>query len=67
MKVEVWVGGQVVETQTFDNSASYSDMLDSFVRAMRGEGFAASAQAGVTNMRILDAVYRSWKSGAIEA
>lgn len=65
--VEAWVGGQVVEARTFDNTTSYTGMLDSFARAVRGENFAASAEDGVANMRSLDAVYRSWGSGRTEA
>ncbi len=70
VRVEVWSGGKLVESRTFDNTTSYTGMLDSFARAMRGGGsggFAASAEDGVANMRILDAVYRSWRSGLMEA
>ncbi len=66
VRVELRIGGDVVQAETFDNSASYTGMLDSFARAMRGEPFAASAQDGVMNMRILDAVYRGWTSGLPE-
>ena len=66
VRVELWVGGQLVEAKSFDNSTSYSGMLDSFARAMRGEAFAASAQDGVRNMRLLDAIYRGWTSGGTE-
>ena len=66
VRVEVWVGGEPVEAKTFDNATSYSAMLDSFALAMRGDAFAASADDGVENMRILDAVYRGWASGQTE-
>ena len=66
VRVEVGVGGEIVDAKTFDNTMSYSGMLDSFAGAMRGETFAASAEDGVENMRILDAVYRGWASGRTE-
>ncbi len=68
VRVELWVSGEQAEAKTFDNTASYSGMLDSFARAMRGgEAFAASAEDGVANMRSLDAVYRGWASGQTES
>ena len=66
VRVEVWRGGRLVEAQSFDNSTSYTRMLDSFARAMRGEVFAASALDGLANMRLLDAVYRGWAGGGTE-
>jgi 1,5-anhydro-D-fructose reductase (1,5-anhydro-D-mannitol-forming) len=65
--VEIWVGGELVQAETFDNSTSYTGMLDSFAKAMRGETFRASAQDGVATMRLLDAVYRGWGSGRTES
>ena len=67
VRVEVWSGGKLVEAQSFDNSASYTRMLDEFALAMRGGTFRASALDGVANMRLLDAVYRGWTSGGTEA
>ena len=67
VKVEVWKAGTLSESRSFDSSTSYTRMLDSFARAMRGEVFAASALDGVANMRVLDAVYRGWTSGRTEA
>ena len=66
VRVEVWSGGKLTEAQSFRNSTSYTRMLDSFAQAMRGEVFAASALDGVANMRLLDAIYRGWTSGATE-
>ena len=43
------------------------DMLDDFAAAYRGEGqFRASGEDGVRNMLVLDAAYRSWRSGRRE-
>ena len=65
--VELRQNGTVLEAQTFDNTTSYTAMLDSFARAIRGEErFAAPASDGVLNMRLLDAAYRGWNTGATE-
>ena len=65
--VELRRGGDLVERTEFENTTSYTDMVDSFAAAMRGgPAFAASAQDGVMNMRLLDAAYRGWKTGSIE-
>jgi 1,5-anhydro-D-fructose reductase (1,5-anhydro-D-mannitol-forming) len=59
--------GVVVETLTVDNKDGYTRMLDSFALALRGqETFLASGDDGIHNMRILDAAYKSWRSGARE-
>ncbi|HTH53483.1 MAG TPA: Gfo/Idh/MocA family oxidoreductase [Edaphobacter sp.] len=60
-------GGDVIETKTLNNADGYVRMLDSFARAMRGEEeFAATGEDGVRNMQVLDAAFRSWKSGRTE-
>ena len=65
--VEVRRGGEMVERRTFHNGDGYIRMLDSFAQAFRGgKSFAASGTDGVTNMRVLDAAYASWRSGRRE-
>ena len=60
--------GDVVETKTFDNGDGYTRMLDAFAAALGGgEAFLASGLDGVRNMRVIDAAYRSLRSGAREA
>ncbi len=59
--------GAMIETLTVDNGDGYARMLDSFALASRGqETFAATGEDGVHNMRVLDAAYRSWRSGTRE-
>ena len=42
-------------------------MIDAFAQACRGQGtFAATGADGVVNQRILDAAFRSWRSGQRE-
>jgi 1,5-anhydro-D-fructose reductase (1,5-anhydro-D-mannitol-forming) len=60
--------GEAAERKTLDNADGYTRMLDDFARAVRGgAGFAASGTDGVTNMRVLDATYASWRSGRRES
>lgn len=60
--------GEVVETITLTNEDGYVRMLDSFAQAFRGVGsFPASGEDGVLNMRVLDAAYKSWRSGLRES
>ena len=59
--------GELVETHTVSNADGYIRMIDAFTRALRGEGaFAATGADGVVNQRILDAAFRSWRSGLRE-
>jgi predicted dehydrogenase len=59
--------GEVVETETVTNADGYTRMLDAFAQAMRGgPPFAATGKDGVRNMLVLDAAFRSWKSGQRE-
>ena len=60
--------GEVVETITVTNDDGYVRMLDCFAQAFRGAGtFPASGEDGVLNMRVLDAAYKSWRSGSRES
>ena len=56
--------GAEVTRLTVDNADGYTRMLDSFALASRGQStFAATGEDGVHNMRVLDAAYKSWRSG----
>ena len=57
--------GEVVERVTVENGDGYTRMLDSFALALGGQGsFVASGEDSVRNMRVLDAAFESWQSGA---
>ena len=59
--------GKIVSTTPIDNADGYVLMLDNFAAAVHnGTPFAATVEDGVANMRILDAAYRSWRSGQRE-
>lgn len=67
VKLELWRGGELIETVTRDNGDGYTRMLDSFALALRDEGtFRATGEDGVHNMRALDAAFKSWTSGTRE-
>lgn len=60
--------GSVVESVTLQNADGYTRMLEGFARAMHGgEPFRATGAAGVENMQVLDAAFRSWRSGQRES
>ncbi len=60
--------GALVETTTHDNSDGYIRMLDSFAAAFRtGSPFLATGLDGIHNMRVLDAAFRSGRTGLREA
>jgi 1,5-anhydro-D-fructose reductase (1,5-anhydro-D-mannitol-forming) len=59
--------GELIETHIVDNGDGYTRMLDSFAEAMHGnESFNATGDDGVRNTAVLDAAFRSWKSGRRE-
>lgn len=59
--------GELVETHTLSNNDGYIRMIAAFTRALRGEAaFAATGADGIVNQRILDAAFRSWRSGQRE-
>lgn len=60
-------GGKLIETRSFQNRDAYALMMDNFARAMRGEEtFAGPGGEGVRNQHILDAAFRSWRTGLRE-
>ncbi len=63
-------GGELVDLRRFNNADAYALMMDNFARAMRGsdqeEPFAGPGAEGVRNQHILDAAFRSWRSGQRE-
>ncbi len=65
--VQLREGGHLVEEVEINNAGSFTRMLDDFAEAVRGGApFASDAANGVTNMLLLDAAYRGWKSGRTE-
>ena len=60
--------GAVVESQTVSNRLAYALQVDAFANAVEGKAeFPISGEEGWRNQEILDAAYRSMKSGRTEA
>jgi 1,5-anhydro-D-fructose reductase (1,5-anhydro-D-mannitol-forming) len=60
-------GGSIVETETISNRYAYARQVDMFAAAVEGHGeFPAPGEQGWQNQEILDAAYRSIKSGKTE-
>jgi len=59
--------GEVVETNTVSNHLAYARQVDAFAAAVEGKAeFAIPGEEGWRNQQILDAAYRSMKSGKTE-
>jgi 1,5-anhydro-D-fructose reductase (1,5-anhydro-D-mannitol-forming) len=60
-------GGDVVESDTMSNRYAYARQVDMFAAAVEGHGeFPVPGEQGWQNQEILDAAYRSIKSGRTE-
>ncbi len=60
-------GGDLVDLHRVTNADAYARMMDNFARALRGEeAFAGPGSEGVRNQHILNAAYKSWRSGERE-
>jgi predicted dehydrogenase len=59
--------GAHIDTNTVNNADAYTRMIDNFARALRGEeAFLGPGLEGVHNQHILDAAYKSWRTGTRE-
>jgi 1,5-anhydro-D-fructose reductase (1,5-anhydro-D-mannitol-forming) len=60
-------GGVVVETETVSNRYAYARQVDMFAAAVEGHSeFSVSGEEGWQNQLVLDAAYKSLKSGKAE-
>ena len=65
--IELKRGGKVVENETVANKLAYSRQVDSFADALEGKGkFPVPGEEGWQNQLIMDAAFRSLKSGKVE-
>jgi 1,5-anhydro-D-fructose reductase (1,5-anhydro-D-mannitol-forming) len=68
INLELRRGGAVVESQTVSNRLAYALQVDAFANAVEGKAeFPIPGEEGWRNQEILDAAYRSMKSGRTEA
>jgi predicted dehydrogenase len=67
INLELRRGGAVVESQTVSNRLAYALQVDAFANAVEGKAeFPIPGEEGWRNQEILDAAYRSMKSGRTE-
>jgi predicted dehydrogenase len=67
INLELLRGGAVVETRTVSNRLAYALQVDAFAAAVEGKAeFPIPGEEGWRNQEILDAAYRSMKSGRTE-
>ncbi len=65
--VELHHEWDITDTETFSNSLAYASLVDSFADAVEGRAeFPVPGEEGWKNQQILDAAYRSIKSGKTE-
>ena len=68
INLELRRGGTVVDTHTVSNRLAYALQVDAFADAVEGKAeFPIPGEEGWRNQEILDAAYRSMKSGRTEA
>lgn len=66
--IEFRKNGAVVESETVSNQQAYAKQVDAFADAVEGRAkFPVPGEQGWQNQEILDAAYRSLKSGKSEA
>ncbi len=67
IKLELLRGGAVVESDEVSNRLAYAMQVDAFAAALEGKTkFPVPGEEGWQNQEILDAAYRSLKSGKTE-
>jgi predicted dehydrogenase len=67
IEIELRRGGTVVKTETVSNLDAYARQVDMFSAAIEGKAdFPAPGEEGWQNQEILDAAYRSLKTGRAE-
>jgi predicted dehydrogenase len=67
IKIELRRAGSVVETSEVSNRLAYARQVDAFADAIEGASvFPVAGEEGWQNQEILDAAYRSMKSGRTE-
>lgn len=67
INLELCHGGVVVENETISNHDAYARQVDAFAAAVEGKSnFPVPGEEGWQNQEILDAAYRSMKSGKAE-
>jgi predicted dehydrogenase len=67
IRLELLRDGEIVDSERVSNHLAYARQVDAFAAAVEGKAaFPAPGEEGWTNQMILDAAYRSAKSGKVE-
>jgi 1,5-anhydro-D-fructose reductase (1,5-anhydro-D-mannitol-forming) len=67
IQMELRRGQEVLESQSVSNRLAYAEQVDAFADAIEAKtAFACPGEEGWRNQEILDAAYRSLKSGKVE-
>jgi len=68
IEIELSRGGSIVEKEIVSNADAYARQVDTFSAAIEGSAkFPAAGEEGWQNQEVLDAAYRSLKSGKAES
>jgi len=68
VEIQLQRGGAAVESESVSNKLAYALQVDAFAAAIEGEAkFPIPGEEGWQNQEILDAAYRSLRSGKAEA
>jgi predicted dehydrogenase len=67
IRIELLREGEIVDSERVSNHLAYARQVDAFAAALEGKTtFPVPGEEGWTNQMILDAAYRSAKSGKVE-
>lgn len=67
IRIELLREGEIVDSERVSNHLAYARQVDAFAAAVEGKvAFPVPGEEGWTNQMILDAAYRSAKSGKVE-
>jgi predicted dehydrogenase len=67
IRLELLRNGELIETEMLSNHHAYTRQVESFAAALEGKAeFAVPGEEGWKNQEILDAAYRSMKTGQAE-
>ncbi|HSB75782.1 MAG TPA: Gfo/Idh/MocA family oxidoreductase [Terriglobales bacterium] len=67
IRIELMRNEEIVDSERISNHLAYARQVDAFAEAVEGKAaFPAPGEEGWTNQMILDAAYRSAKSGKVE-
>jgi predicted dehydrogenase len=67
VEIELWRAGNLIEKETKSNADAYARQVDAFSAAVEGKAaFPIPGEEGWQNQQVLDAVYRSLRTGKAE-